>query len=316
MQRRTLGRSDLKIAPLVFGGNVFGWTADEKTSFAMLDAFIDAGFNCIDTADVYTVWASCGGGKSESVIGDWMAQTGKREQVIIATKVGSPMSPGNKGLSAKHILESAEGSLRRLRTDYIDLYQAHVDDESAPQDETAEAFAKLIEQGKVRVIGASKLPIARVKSALQISKDKGLPRYETLQPLYNLYDRAPYEAELQKLCLDEEIGVIPFYGLASGFLTGKYRTEADFAKSAVRGGFVKEYLNPRGLRILAGLDAVGAKHDATPAQIALAWVMAQPGIAGSIASATSVAQLEELMKSVALTLSADDLATLDRASAA
>jgi aryl-alcohol dehydrogenase-like predicted oxidoreductase len=314
MDMRRFGRSELRIAPLVLGGNVFGWTADEKTSFAILDAFVDAGFNCVDTADVYSRWAPAGGGASETVLGKWFKASGKRDKVVLATKFGMEMGEGMKGLSARYMVEAVEASLTRLQTDVIDLYQSHRDDPATPQEETAEAFDRLVKAGKVRVIGASNFEPDRLKSALEVSRAKGLARYESLQPLYNLYDRAGFEEGLQKLCIEEEVGVIPFYGLASGFLTGKYRSEADFAKSP-RGGRMGGYLNDRGRRILAALDAVSAAHKASPAQVALAWVMAQPGLTAPIASATSVAQLQELMGAAELKLSAEDLARLDAASA-
>jgi aryl-alcohol dehydrogenase-like predicted oxidoreductase len=315
MDMRRLGRSELKIAPLVLGSNVFGWTADEKTSFAILDAFVDGGFNAVDTADVYSRWSPAGGGASETVIGNWIAQGGgRREKIVLATKVGSEMGEGMKGLSAKYIEQAVEASLKRLKTDRIDLYQSHRDDADTPQEETAEAYARLVKAGKVRVIGSSNFTPERLKSALDVAKATGAPRYESEQPLYNLYDRAGFEAGLQKLCIEEEVGVIPYYGLASGFLTGKYRSEEDLSKSP-RGRGVKRYLDARGLAILAALDEVSAGHSATPAQVALAWVMAQPGLTGPIASATSVSQLEELMGSARLKLSTDDLKRLDAVSA-
>lgn len=315
MDMRRLGRSELKIAPLVLGSNVFGWTADEKTSFAILDAFVDGGFNAVDTADVYSRWSPAGGGASETVIGNWIAQGGgRREKIVLATKVGSEMGEGMKGLSAKCIEQAVEASLKRLKTDRIDLYQSHRDDADTPQEETAEAYARLVKAGKVRVIGSSNFTPERLKSALDVAKATGAPRYESEQPLYNLYDRAAFEAGLQKLCIEEEVGVIPYYGLASGFLTGKYRSEEDLSKSP-RGRGVKRYLDARGLAILAALDEVSAGHSATPAQVALAWVMAQPGLTGPIASATSVSQLEELMGSARLKLSTDDLKRLDAVSA-
>ncbi|WP_333586112.1 aldo/keto reductase [Phenylobacterium sp.] len=315
MDMRRLGRSDLKIAPLVLGTNVFGWTANEKTSFAILDAFVDGGFNAVDTADVYSRWSPAGAGASETVIGNWIAQGGgRREKIVLATKVGSEMGEGMKGLSARYIEQAVEASLQRLKTDRIDLYQSHRDDPDTPQDETAEAYARLVKAGKVRVIGSSNFTPERLKSALDAAQAAGAPRYESEQPLYNLYDRAGFEAGLQKLCIEEEVGVIPYYGLASGFLTGKYRSEEDLSKSP-RGRGAKRYLDARGLAILEALDEVSAGHGATPAQVALAWVMAQPGLTGPIASATSVSQLEELMGSARLKLSDDDLARLDQASA-
>ena len=315
MELRRLGKSDLKVAPLVLGGNVFGWTADEATSFAILDAFVDGGFNMVDTADVYARWTPAGGGASETVIGKWLAQGGKRDKVVLATKFGSEMGEGMKGLSAKYMVEAVEASLKRLQTDYIDLYQSHRDDPDTPQEETAEAFDRLVKAGKVRAIGSSNFTPERLKSAIDIAEAKGLARYNSEQPLYNLYDRAGFEGGLQKVCIENEVGVIPYYGLASGFLTGKYRTEADLDKSP-RGRGVKRMMDARGMRILAALDQVSTAKSATPAQIALAWVMAQPGLTGPIASATSTAQLEELMGSARLTLSPEDLAALDAASAA
>ena len=315
MELRRLGKSDLKVAPLVLGGNVFGWTADEKTSFAILDAFVDGGFNMVDTADVYARWTPAGGGASETVIGKWLAQGGKRDKVVLATKFGAEMGEGMKGLSAKYMIEAVEASLKRLQTDRIDLYQSHRDDPETPQEETAEAFDRLVKAGKVRAIGSSNFTPERLKSALEVSQAKGLARYNSEQPQYNLYDRAGFEAGLQQVCIENEVGVIPYYGLASGFLTGKYRTEADLDKSP-RGRGVKRMMDERGMRILAALDQVSGAKGASPAQVALAWVMAQPGLTGPIASATSVEQLEELMGSARLALSAEDLATLNAASAA
>jgi len=315
MELRRLGRSDLMIAPLVLGGNVFGWTADEATSFRILDAFVDSGFNCVDTADVYSRWSPAGGGASEKVIGAWLKATGKRDRIVLATKFGMEMAEDKKGLSAKYMVEAVEASLQRLNTDHIDLYQSHRDDPETPQEETAEAFERLVKAGKVRAIGSSNFEPARLKSALETSDRLGVARYSSEQPLYNLYDRAGFEAGMQQLCIDEGVGVIPYYGLASGFLTGKYRTEADFSKSP-RGGRMGHYLNDRGKRILAALDQVSGAHGASPAQVALAWVMAQPGLTAPIASATSVEQLKELTGSASLKLSAEDLAALDAASAA
>lgn len=314
MELRRLGKSELKVAPLVLGGNVFGWTADEPTSFAILDAFVDGGFNMVDTADVYSRWAPAGGGASEKVLGAWFKASGKRDKVVLATKLGSEMGEGMKGLSAKYMVEAVEASLQRLQTEVIDLYQSHRDDPETPQEETAEAFERLVKAGKVRAIGSSNFDPARLKSALEISEAKGVTRYQSEQPLYNLYDRAGFESGLQQVCIDNEVGVIPYYGLASGFLTGKYRSEEDLAKSP-RGRGVKRYLDERGLKILDALDKVGAGKGATPAQVALAWVMAQPGLTGPIASATSVTQLQELMGAARLKLDAADLAALDAASA-
>lgn len=313
MELRRLGKSDLKVAPLVLGGNVFGWTADEATSFKLLDAFVAGGFNMVDTADVYSRWAPAGGGASETVIGKWLAQGGKRDKIVLATKLGSEMGEGMKGLSAKYMVEAVEASLKRLQTDYIDLYQSHRDDPDTPQEETAEAFDRLVKAGKVRAIGSSNFTPERLKSALEISEAKGLARYNSEQPLYNLYSRDGFESGLQQVCIDNDVGVIPYYGLASGFLTGKYRTEADLSKSP-RGQGVKRMMDARGMRILAALDEVSAARTASQAQVALAWVMAQPGLTGPIASATSLEQLDELMGSARLTLTAEDLATLDKAS--
>jgi aryl-alcohol dehydrogenase-like predicted oxidoreductase len=313
--KRKLGNSGLEIAPIMFGGNVFGWTVDEKTSFRLLDAFVAAGFNAVDTADVYSKWVpGNAGGESETVIGKWLKGGANRQKVIIATKVGSEMGPGKKGLSKTYILAAAEDSLRRLQTDYIDLYQSHVDDPETPIDETLEAYAQLMQQGKVRAIGASNFKAKRLEEALQISKKKGLPRYESLQPLYNLYDRAEFETELAPVCLRENIGVIPYFSLASGFLTGKYRSEADLAKSA-RGSVVKKYLNERGFRILDALDRVAKTHGATPAQVALAWLLAQPSVTAPIASATNLDQLHELLRAADLRLDPASLERLTQASA-
>jgi aryl-alcohol dehydrogenase-like predicted oxidoreductase len=315
MEKRRLGRSDLMVSPLCLGGNVFGWTADEATSFKLLDAYADAGLNFIDTADVYSTWAPGNkGGESETIIGKWMKARGNRDKLVIATKVGSEMGPNQKGLSKGYIRTAVEASLQRLQTDYIDLYQSHRDDSDTPQQETLEAYGDLIREGKVRAIGASNFTAARLQEALSISAEHGLPRYESLQPKYNLHDRAEYEVELEPLCLQEEIGVIPYYGLASGFLTGKYRSEADFGKS-VRGGRMAAYLNDRGRRILSALDNVSARHDATPAQVALAWLMVRPGLTAPIASATSVEQMQDIVKATRLRLPSTDIAELDQASA-
>jgi aryl-alcohol dehydrogenase-like predicted oxidoreductase len=316
MHYRSLGRSALQVSPLCFGGNVFGWTADEPTSFSLLDAWVDAGFNFIDTADVYSRWApGHAGGESETVIGKWLKASGKRDQVIIATKVGNDMGDGKVGLKAAYIRQAVEDSLRRLQVDCIDLYQSHKDDEGTPLEETLEAFAHLIKTGKVRVIGASNYTAPRLRQALDISRRQGLPRFESLQPLYNLYDRAVFERDLQALCVAEEIGVINFYALAAGFLTGKYRSPADAGKSARGQGTVAKYLNERGSRILAALDQVAAGTGSTPGQVAIAWLLTRPGIVSPIASATSLAQLQDLVKATQLTLDASMLAALDRASA-
>ncbi len=314
MQLRPLGRSPLSVAPLAFGGNVFGWSADEQRSFELLDAFVDAGFNLIDTADVYSAWVPGNrGGESETIIGKWLKRSGKRDKVVIATKVAKWAE--HPGLSPVNINQAVDGSLKRLQTDHIDLYQAHEDDATVPLHETLGAFARLIEQGKVRVIGASNYGADRFSEALTVSAKNNLPRYETLQPEYNLVNRAAYEKELEPLVIAENISVINYYALASGFLSGKYRSEADLAKSAARGGSVQKYLNARGLGILAALDKVATAHAATPAQVALAWLMARPSVTAPIASATSIPQLKELFGAVSLQLSKDDIAILDQASA-
>ena len=314
MHKRPLGKSSLSVAPLAFGGNVFGWSIDEKRSFELLDAFVDAGGNLIDTADVYSAWVPGNhGGESETIIGNWLKQSGKRDQVVIATKVAKWAE--HPGLSPANIHQAVDGSLKRLQTDHIDLYQAHEDDASVPLAETLGAFARLIESGKVRVIGASNYGAARFADALAVSKQHNLPRYESLQPEYNLVSRDSYEKELEPLIRAENIGVISYYALASGFLSGKYRSEADLARSSARGGSVKKYLNPRGLQVLAALDAIAAAHHATPAQVALAWLIARPGITAPIASATSVEQLHELLGATSLQLSPDEIAQLDLVSA-
>ena len=314
MQLRPLGRSDLNIAPIAFGGNVFGWSADEKRSFELLDAFVDAGFNLIDTADVYSAWVPGNrGGESETIIGKWLQRSGKRDKVVISTKVAKWVE--HPGLSPMNILQAVDGSLQRLQTDHIDLYQAHEDDASVPMAETLDAFARLIEAGKVRVIGASNFTADRFADALAVSKQNHLPRYESLQPEYNLVSRADYEKEFEPLIRRENIGVISYYGLASGFLSGKYRSAADLTKSSARGGAVKKYLNPHGLQVLTALDAVAAEQGATTAQVALAWLIARPGLTAPIASATSVEQLNELLGAAKLQLTANQIAALDLASA-
>ncbi|MDP1736040.1 MAG: aldo/keto reductase [Caulobacter sp.] len=313
MEHRPLGRSGLSIAPLMLGGNVFGWTADERTSHAILDAFLAGGFNAIDTADVYSAWVPGNtGGDSEKVIGTWLKRRGKRDDVIIATKVG--MWPAQPGLSAANIVSACEASLKRLQTDYIDLYQSHRDDPATPQDESLEAYGKLVQAGKVRAIGASNFEAERLGSALRLSRERAMPRYDTLQPAYNLMDRG-VEGPLQQLCLDENVSIISYYGLASGFLTGKYRSVEDLGKSPRGGGMKKHLEGEKGPRVLAALDAVAAELEATPAQVALAWVMARPAVAAPIASATSLEQLRELMGAARLSLDPAHIARLDAASA-
>ena len=314
--RRELGRSGLQVSPLCFGCNVLGWTADEATSFSLLDAWLDAGFNFIDTADIYSIWAPGHvGGESETIIGKWLARSGRRQQVVLATKVGKPMGPALKGLKPAYIRSAVEASLRRLQTDHIDLYQTHDDDTETPLAETLGAFDELIRAGKVRAIGASNYSAPRLAEALRTSNELGLPRFESLQPLFNLIDRAVFEDELQPLCVAQGVGVINFYALAAGFLTGKYRSERDAAKSARGPNVVKRYLNERGLKILDTLDVVAARHGATPGQVALAWQMQRPGIVAPIASATSVAQLAELAAATRLPLGEEDHKALDSASA-
>jgi aryl-alcohol dehydrogenase-like predicted oxidoreductase len=315
MKTRKLGGSGLEVSPICLGGNVFGWTADEPASFAILDQFVGAGFNFIDTADVYSRWVpGHKGGESETVLGNWFKRSGNRKKVILATKAGIEIAPGKKGLSKAYILSEVEESLQRLQTDYIDLYQSHVDDPSVPLEETLGAYDQLIKQGKVRAIGASNYSAERLTEALKVSKQQGLPRYESLQPHYNLYERAGYEKELEPVCLEEGIGVIPYFALASGFLTGKYRSENDLAKGP-RGQMVKKYLDERGFRILAALDEVAAKLHSTPGKVAIAWLIARPSITAPIASATSVEQLKELVDAANLQLDPDSIETLNEASA-
>lgn len=315
MKRRKLGNTGFDVAPLAFGGNVFGWTVDEPTSFRLLDAFVDAGFNLIDTADSYSRWVpGHQGGESETIIGRWIAARGHHDDVVVATKVGSDMGLGRRCLRKDYIIAAVEGSLRRLQVDAIDLYQSHWDDETTPFEETLEAYATLLAQGKVKAIGASNLSAERLQQALDVSAQSHLPRYLTLQPPYNLYDRATFEGPLASLCIHEGIGVISYFALAAGFLTGKYRSDADFAKSA-RGAGMAKYLDARGLRILDALDRVAADRGATPAQVALAWLIGRPGLTAPIASATSIEQLGELVAAMRLALDADAVRALDDASA-
>ncbi|WP_144111436.1 aldo/keto reductase [Paraburkholderia sp. BCC1886] len=313
MQKRRIGRSDIQVTPLVFGGNVFGWTADEATSFSILDAFVDAGLDFIDTADVYSAWVPGNqGGESETIIGKWLKKSGKRDKVVLATKVSK--LPQRKGLSATNIQAAVEDSLRRLQTDYIDVYFSHDDDTATPLTETLGAYQKLIEAGKVRIIGASNYSGARVEEALAVSRQHGLPEYQLLQPEYNLYDRAPYEADTEPVALANHLGVVVYYSLASGFLSGKYRSKADLADKA-RGSRVEKYLNPRGLAILDALEQVAGRHGSTSATVALAWLIARPSVTAPIASATSVEQLKSLAAAVQLVLTGDDIRELNEASA-
>jgi aryl-alcohol dehydrogenase-like predicted oxidoreductase len=308
---RELGHSGLHIAPLVLGGNVFGWTADEPTSFAVLDAFVAGGGNAIDTADVYSRWVPGheGGGQSETVIGKWLKQRGRRDDVLIFTKVGMELAPDKKGLSKAYIKQAVEASLKRLQTDYIDLYQSHQDDETLPVTEPLEAYAELLKEGKIRAIGASNFKPARLQEALDAAKN-GLPRYESLQPEYNLYDREAFEKDDLPIVQASGIGVIPYFGLAAGFLTGKYRSEADLQKSPRGAGIGKKYLNDKGFKILKALDAVAQRHGISQAQVALAWLMQAPGITAPIASGTSVAQVQELLKAMDVQLTSADVAEL------
>ncbi len=315
MSKRRLGRTDLSIAPVVLGGNVFGWTVDAKTAFDLLDRFAAAGLNAIDTADSYSTWAPGNkGGESETIIGDWMKARGNRRAITVITKVGSPMGPGKKGLSARYIEEEVEASLKRLQIETIDLYLSHWPDAATPYEETLGAYQRLIAKGKIRWCGASNLNAGQFAAALQAAKAKGLPRYEVLEPEYNLYDRAAFDGPLRDLCMAQEIGVVTYYSLAKRFLSSKYRSAADLGQSP-RGGGVKGYLNERGFRILAALDEAAARHGVEPAVIALAWIVARSGVTAPIASATSLAQLESLIRAATLALSGEDIAALDRASA-
>jgi len=315
MNKRKLGNSGLEVAPLAFGGNVFGWTVDEPTAFRLLDGFVGAGFNLIDTADMYPKWVPGNqGGESETIIGHWLKRSGKRKDVLIATKVGSEMAPGSKGLSKAYILRAVEDSLRRLQTDSIDLYQSHIDDPQTPLEETLEAYAQLVDQGKVRSIGASNYSAERLTKALQISKQHRLPSYQSLQPEYNLYDRAEYEAKLEPVCRENALGVISYFSLASGFLAGKYRSASDLANRS-RGQFVKKYLNDRGFRILQALDEAAKHHHSTPAKISLAWLIARPSVTAPIASATNLEQLNDLIEATSLRLDHSTMESLNRASA-
>ncbi len=311
MDKRPLGSLSIEIAPLVFGGNVFGWTVDERGSFELLDRFFAEGLNAIDTADSYSMWVDGNqGGESETIIGNWLARSGKRADAVIITKVGTELGPDKKGLSSKRIVQAAEDSLRRLRTDYIDVYLSHWPDAETPIDDTLRGYEQLVRDGKVRAIGCSNYDAAQLRDALDTAAREGLPRYEVLQPEYNLYDRGSYEGELRNLCLEDGLGVIPYYALASGFLTGKYRSKDDAGKSPRGAGVVKQYLNDRGLRILRALDEVGERRTATPSEVALAWLMAREGVTAPIASATTLEQLDSLVRATQLKLTDDDLETL------
>ncbi len=315
MNKRPLGTTDLEIAPLVLGTNVFGWTIDEATSFTILDAFTRAGGNLVDTADVYSTWGNGNkGGESETIIGNWIKKNNQRKALVIATKVGSDMGDGKKGVTKKYILQAAEASLKRLQTDYIDLYQTHFDDEATPVEETLEAYAELVKAGKVRWVGTSNMSPERILQSIAISKENNYPLYHSLQPEYNLYTRQKYESQYEQLCINNNIGVINYFSLASGFLTGKYRSEKDYSKS-VRGGSMGKYLNPRGMAILDAMDAVAQQHNCNDTAVALAWLLARPSVTAPIASATSTEQLDDLIKATEVILTEDDISRLDTASA-
>jgi aryl-alcohol dehydrogenase-like predicted oxidoreductase len=316
METRKLGTTNLQVAPLMLGGNVFGWTIDAETSFRILDAFVDAGFNFIDTADVYSAWkpGNAGGGQSETILGQWFARSGKRDKVVLATKVGMDLGDGKKGLSSKYIIQAAEASLKRLQTDHIDLYQSHTDDQSVPLEETLNAYRALIEQGKVTIIGASNYKAGRLREAIDLSAREGLPTYQTLQPEYNLYDRQDFEQNLQPVAQELNLGVIPYFSLASGFLTGKYKSRAD-TEGKNRGSRVQKYFDDRGMKILKALDEVAQETGAAQATISLAWLLAQPTILAPIASATSTEQLQALIAAPNLELTPAQLEKLTQASA-
>lgn len=314
MQQRPLGQTGLSIAPVVFGGNVFGWTADKATSFALLDRFFQAGFNAIDTANSYQTWIPGNTGMSETIIGEWMQARQNRDTVVLITKVGSDIGQGKKDLSAAHIATAVEDSLRRLQTDRIDVYFSHWHVPEAPYAETLSAYDKLIKAGKVRVIGASNHDATQLRDALAVAKQESLPRYQVVQPEYNLYDRGSFDGPLRDLCIAEDLGVITYFSLARGFLSGKYRGAADLGQSP-RGGSIDGYFTPRGFAILGALDIVAGKHEVQPAEVALAWVIAREGVTAPIASATSLVQLESMIRAGSLALDAEDIAVLDKAGA-
>lgn len=315
MKNRTIGKSTLSVAPIAFGANVFGWTLNEKESFNILDEFVDNGFNLIDTADTYSTWVPGNeGGESETIIGNWLKQGNKRDRIILATKFGGDMGQGKKDLSAKYMKEAVEKSLKRLQTDYIDLYQSHYDDLETPVEETMEAFNQLVKEGKVRFIGASNLSAERIESSLKVSEENNWASYISIQPLYNLYEREKFETEYASLVEKHELGVLNYYALASGFLSGKYRSERDLNLSQ-RGPGIKKYLGKRGFKILSALDTLALKYNATQARIAIAWLLHKPGITAPIASATTTEQLFELLKAASLDLSKEDVEYLDKESA-
>jgi len=314
MEKRQLGQSSLHVYPITFGGNVFGWTADEKTSFDLLDTFVGSGFNFIDTADVYSRWHPGNtGGESEVIIGNWLKARGGRDKIVLATKLGIEMAPGKKGLSRKYMMQAVEDSLRRLQTDYIDLYQSHRDDPDTDIEETLSAYQDLVKQGKVREIGASNFSADRLAASLKISAEKGLPRYQSLQPQYSLVERGEFEGPLEDLCLKEKVGVIGYYSLASGFLTGKYRSKADM-EGRIRGSRVEKYMNDYGFGVVAALDNVAKRVNAKPGQVAIAWLIARPSVTAPIASATNLDQLKELMGAAEIKLDAAAIQEIDAAS--
>jgi aryl-alcohol dehydrogenase-like predicted oxidoreductase len=315
LQNRKLGNSNISVGPLALGGNVFGWTADEATSFKLLDAFIDFGLNLVDTADSYSTWVpGHKGGESESVIGKWFKKSGKREKVILATKVASPMGEGRQGLSRKYILSAVEASLQRLQTDYIDLYQSHRDDPNTPVEETLGVYAELVKQGKVRAIGCSNFTADRIEESLKVSRERGYPEYVSLQPNYNLYDREDYEKNLEPTVLKHKLGVIPYFSLASGFLTGKYGSKADGEKAA-RAGMLGKYFTDRGTRILKALEKAAKESNGSQAQVALAWLIARRSITAPIASATKIEQLHDIIAATRLKLAPEAIEELNQASA-
>ncbi len=314
MQKRELGKSGIYVAPISFGGNVFGWTVDKKQSFKILDAFAEAGFDFIDTADTYSWWVPGNvGTESETIIGEWLAQRNNRENIVISTKVGSQNNEHPVNVSKEFIVKNVEGSLKRLKTDYIDLYQTHFDDENTPVEETLSAFQQLIKEGKVRAIGTSNMSPSRILESLAASEKEGLPRYQTLQPQYNLLERDSFENELQEIAEKNSMGVINYYSLASGFLTGKYRSKNDLNKSQ-RGGAVEKYLNEKGFKVLNALDKISEKHSTTPATISLAWLLARPNITAPIVSATSLKQLEAIIEAPKIRLDAEDMTMLNEVS--
>lgn len=302
MEKRKLGSSDIEIAPLVFGGNVFGWTTDDNRTFELLDAFVDAGFNAVDTADVYSAWVPGNkGGESEKAIGKWFKKSGKRDKIVLATKVGSEMGPGKKGLSKKYILEAVESSLTRLQTDYIDLYQSHYDDPNTPIEETMEAYNELVKAGKVRIIGASNFFADRLEESVKIGLQEGFTAYQTFQPEFNLFDRQDFEENIAPFTIDNNLSVISYFSLASGFLSGKYRSKEDL-KGSKRSGMVEKYLTERGFKILSALDEIASEYNSNPATISLAWIIANPAVTAPIASATTLDQLKQLTEAATIQL--------------